>query len=104
MTDVERRLADFHPVITGGSKEFLTGRGRIDGVRGLHSLMAFEILNTIDGSRSGLDIYRYVASEAREAGEFYYGRVEPEAVLEYLEAVERTGLARLRAGPTNGSR
>ena len=89
-------LAALKPVLTGGPKEFLTSRGRIGGVRGLHSLMSFEVLNAVNGERSGLDIYRYVAGEAREAGEYYYGVVTPEAVLEYLGNVEAVGLAALK--------
>jgi len=90
------QLAVLTPVLTGGPKEFLVSRGEIGGVRGLHSLMAFEVLNAVDGERSGLDIYRYVAAEAREAGEYYYGTVSPEAVLEYLGKIETAGLARAR--------
>jgi hypothetical protein len=86
-------LAALRPVLTGGPREFLQGRGRIGGVPGLHSLMAFEVLNAVNGQRSGLDIYRFVAAEAREAGEYYYGTVTPEAVLEYLGKVEGAGLA-----------
>jgi hypothetical protein len=93
-SESERQLADRQPVVTGGPAEFLTGRNRIGGVRGLHSLMAFEVLNAMDGERSGLDIYRFVAAEAREAGEYYYGVVTPEAVLEYIGKVVEAGLAK----------
>jgi hypothetical protein len=58
--------------------------------------MAFEVLNSVDGERSGLDIYRYVAAEAREAGDYYYGEVSVEAVLQYLENVAAAGLIRLQ--------
>jgi len=94
--EAERRLSQLKPVLTGGPREFLEGRRQVDGVRGLHSLMAFEVLNAVDGSRSGLDIYRFVAAEAREAGAVYYGTVTAEAVLEYLENVASAGLIRLR--------
>jgi hypothetical protein len=89
-------LAALTPVLTAGPKEFLESRGRIGGVGGLHSLMAFEVLNAVDGERSGLDIYRFVAAEAREAGQYYYGTVTPDAVLAYLRRIEAGGLARLR--------
>ena len=65
-------------------------------MRGLHSLMAFEVLNAVDGERTGLDIYRFVAAEAREAGAVYYGTVTADAVLEYLENAAAAGLIRLR--------
>ncbi|HWP39011.1 MAG TPA: M28 family peptidase, partial [Gemmatimonadales bacterium] len=90
-SEVETRLAALRPVLAGGPKEFLTGRGRVEGVSGLHGLMAFETLNAVNGQRTGLDIYRFVAAEAREAGEYYYGRVTPEAVLQYLENAAQAG-------------
>jgi hypothetical protein len=90
----ERELAALRPTLTAGPADFLTGRGRIGGVAGLHGLMAFEILSAVNGERSGLDIYRYVAAEAREAGRYYFGTVSPEAVLEYLGKIEAAGLGR----------
>ena len=94
--DVERRLAEMRPALTGGPREFLERRGDIENVPELHGLMAFEVLNAVNGARSGLDIYRLVAAEAREAGQHYYGTVTPEAVLAYLGNVEKAGLLRLR--------
>jgi hypothetical protein len=94
-TPAEERLAALRPAVTGGPKEFQSGRGAIEGVSGLHSLMAFEVLNAVDGRRSGLDIYRFVAAEAREAGRHYYGTVTPDAVLAYLQSVAAAGLIRL---------
>jgi len=94
-SETERRLSGLKPVVTAGPVEFLTGRNRIGSVPGLHSLMAFEVLNAADGERTGLEIYRFVAAEAREAGDYYYGTVGPEAVLQYLERVADAGLLRL---------
>ncbi|MGD8869803.1 MAG: M28 family peptidase, partial [Gemmatimonadales bacterium] len=95
-SEIERRLSQLEPALTGGPDDFLAGRRVIEEVRALHSLMAFEVLNAVDGERTGLDIYRYVAAEAREAGEIYYGTVTADAVLEYLENVAAAGLIRLR--------
>ncbi len=75
--------------------EFQTGRGQIRGVQGLHGLMAMEILSAVDGERTGLDIYRLVSAQAREAGEHYYGVVEPAAVRQYLENAQELGLVSL---------
>jgi hypothetical protein len=94
-SDAETRLAALRPALAGGPREFLAGRGQVEGVSGLHGLMAFETLNAVNGQRSGLEIYQFVAAEAREAGEYYYGRVTPEAVLQYLENAARAGLIRL---------
>jgi len=93
---VATRLAGVRPSMVGGPAEFLDRRSDVAGVRGLHPLMAFEVLNAVDGRRSGLDIWRFVASEAREAGRHYYGEVRPDAVLSYLEHAATTGLIRLR--------
>ncbi len=96
LSGAEQRLAELKPVLVAGPTEFLEGRGRINSVPSLHSLMAFEVLNGVNGERSGHDIYRFVAAEAREAGAHYYGVVTPEAVVEYLENVKEAGLIRLR--------
>jgi len=92
----EDELQDLRPRLVAGPGEFLEGRGQIPGVAGLHGLMAFEVLNMVDGEKSGLDILRLVAAQAREAGDHYYGRVEAEAVLRYLRNVEQVGLISLR--------
>jgi hypothetical protein len=96
LSDVERRLERLRPAVTAGPAEFLEGRRRIQNVPGLHGLMAFEVLNAVNGERTGLDIYRFVAAEAREAGEYYYGTVTAEAVLRYLGNIAEAGLIRLR--------
>ena len=98
MTAEEERLAALRPVLTAGPREFLTQRGRVAGVDGLHRLMGMEILSFVDGQRTGLEIYRLVAAQAREAGAHYYGTVTPEAVHQYLENLEEAELIRLGAG------
>lgn len=95
-SEAEARLAAVRPALSAGPKEFLEKRSRVPGVPGLHNLMAFEVLNFVDGRRSGLEIYREVAAEAREAGDHYYGTVTPEAVMRYLEGAEETGVVRMR--------
>ncbi|MSR61594.1 MAG: M28 family peptidase [Planctomycetes bacterium] len=94
-SEAETRLAKLHPALVGGPREFQTKRDAIAGVPGLHDLMAYEVMNAIDGTRSGLDLARFVAAEAREAGAHYYGTVTPEAVLAYLENAQKSGLVRL---------
>jgi hypothetical protein len=91
----ERNLRGMTPVVISGPAEFLTGRNRVSGVPGLHGLMSFEVMNAIDGERSGLDIYRFVAAEAREAGAHYYGVVTADDVLQYLQNAAVAGLVRL---------
>jgi len=96
LTETERQLADFRPRIIAGSTEFLAGRRQISNVAGLHGLMAHEILNAIDGDRTALDVYRFVAAEAREAGAHYYGVVTAEMVSQYLENAAAVGLVAVR--------
>jgi len=95
LSDAERRLSELRPALIAGPAEFLTGRRRVRGVRGLHGLMAFEVMNAVNGERSGLYVYRCVAAEAREAGAHYYGTVTAEAVLQYLENAAAAELIRL---------
>ena len=82
--DTEKQLIAMKPAIAAGPREFLDGRGAIAGVAGLHGLMSFELLNLVDGRRNGLQIYQILAAEAREAGDYYFGVITPEAVLQYL--------------------
>jgi hypothetical protein len=65
--------------------------------------MAFEVLSAVDGRVTGVEIYRYVAAEAREAGAHYYGTVTAENVLEYLHNAEDAGLIELTSA-MGGSR
>ena len=95
-TETERSLAALQPVIAAGPREFLEGRARIMSAPGLHGLMAFEVLNFVDGRRNGLDIYRHVAAEAREAGDHYFGKVTADAVLAYLNNAVSAGMIRKR--------
>lgn len=94
LSDTERRLAGMTPRLAAGPAEFLKQREKIGGVDGLHDLMAFEILNFVDGRRSGLEIYEAVGAEARHAGAHYYGEVSAEKVDQHLKNLENAGLVR----------
>jgi hypothetical protein len=96
LTEVEQQLAQLMPELIAGPSEFRTGRGQVRFVPGLHGLMRFEIMNAVNGERTGLDIHRYVAAEAREAGSHYFGVVTAEGVLRYLESVANAELIRLQ--------
>jgi hypothetical protein len=58
--------------------------------------MAFEIMNMVDGRRTGLDIYHLVAAQAREAGEYYYGTVAADAVERHLQNLVAQELVRMQ--------
>jgi hypothetical protein len=98
LSATENQLAALRPALIAGPKEFWPQRAAVQrpGIQGLHSIMSWESLNAVNGQRTGLDIYRLVSSEAREAGEHYYGVVTPEAVLKYLQYVDGLKLIRLR--------
>ncbi len=88
----ETELTGIVPNLIAGPKEFLTKRNQIKSVPKLNPLMAFEILNFVDGKRNGLEIYNAVSAEALRAGETYYGTVTPEMVGAYLQNLEAAGL------------
>jgi hypothetical protein len=92
----EGKLASMTPAWAAGPKEWLAKYDDIDWGNALNGYIGREVLQAIDGRRSGLDIARLVAAEAREGGEQYYGRVSPDAVLALLENVETLGLVRSR--------
>jgi hypothetical protein len=94
LSEAERELDGLRPVLVAGPEVFLTDRGTARSPRGLHSLMAFEVLNAVDGVRDGSAIYRFVAAEAREAGAHYFGTVDAADVLDYLRNLEQAGLIR----------
>ena len=83
------------PVITGGPREFLAHRLEVKEIAGLNPIVRGEIFSLIDGKRSGWDIFRLVAAEAREAGAVYYGVITPDQVAQSLRAIATTGLVRI---------
>jgi hypothetical protein len=95
LTEEEQKLDRLQPVLSAGPAQFLEKRREVSRVSGLHGVMAFEVAAFVDGKRSGLEIFRAVAAEARRAGEHYYGTVEPGEVLEYLENLEKEDLVTL---------
>jgi hypothetical protein len=65
-------------------------------VRGLHSMMRFEVYNFADGRRTAWEVYEAVASEALSAGAWYYGQVSAADVLEALERGAKAGAYTVR--------
>jgi hypothetical protein len=94
LTPAETKLATLRPARSATPREWLAQYDRIEWGSALNGYIGREVLQAIDGSRTGLDIYRLVAAEAREGGEHYYGIVRPEAVLALLENVESLGLVK----------
>jgi hypothetical protein len=92
LSAAETQLAAMVPTRTSTPREWLAKYDDIDWGTSLNGYIGREVLQAIDGTRSGLDIFRLVAAEAREGGAYYYGVVRPEAVLALLKNVEQLGL------------
>lgn len=100
LSATETELAAIRPVLVGTPKDFWWHRDDIDADSGVNGYLWSQILATIDGTRTGLDLYHIAAAEVREAGTQYYGRITPENVLHLLQSAERSKLFRLdRAKP-----
>lgn len=76
-------------------EDYLAKRRQIAFVEGLHSLMAYEIVNFVDGKNSYLDIFNAVSAEALSAGKFYYGKVTLDAVEKFLNNAAAVGIITL---------
>ncbi len=79
---VMRRLI---PTRTASIADYRKKESNLHRPKGLHALMAFEVLNFIDGKRTTWDIYAACGAESLAGGEWYYGHVTPELVEEYLD-------------------
>jgi hypothetical protein len=90
----ERELAARVPRPAATVKAFLEGRPALKRPPGLHPLMAYEALNFVDGKNSYLDIYQAVAAQADAAGEWYYGAVTLDDIVNLLESAEKAGMIR----------
>jgi len=96
MSGIEKEMARQVPRVVAGPAEFEKAREKVKAVDGLHNLMAFEIMNFVDGSRTALAIYEAVKAESLYAGEDYYGNVTPGKADQYLKNLEQAGLIRFR--------
>ena len=99
LSATEAELATVRPVLVGGPKEFLFHRDDIVADSGVNEYLSSQLLATVDGVRTGLDLYHIAAAEVREAGTQYYGEITPDNVLHLLRSAEHSKLFRLdRAG------
>jgi hypothetical protein len=80
------------PALVDDTQAYLDKRSALVRPAGLHPLMAFEVLNFVDGRRSYTDIYEAVSAEADAAGEWYYGTVTIEDVTAYLNSAVKAGI------------
>lgn len=80
------------PTLVDDVQGLLDRREQLQRPRTLHPLMAYEVLNFVDGRRSYADIYRAVSAEADAAGAWYYGVVSAEDVTAYLDSAVKAGI------------
>ncbi len=79
------------------SDEYFSKRRRIR--TGMHSIMASEVFNFVDGKRSYYDIFNAVRAESLSAGKFFYGTVTLDDVVKLLDANVKSGALKLRNAP-----
>jgi hypothetical protein len=65
----------------------------------VNGYLAQELMNAVDGTRTGLDLYHHAVAMIREAGSQYYGAITPEDVLSLLRSAEASKLYRLEHLP-----
>ncbi len=94
LKEAEKKAASQIPKNLGTVEEYLENRNKVKFVSGLQSIMAYEVYNFVDGKNSVWDIYQAVKGEAQSAGEWYYGKVSLEDVIELLT---RAGQAKVLA-------
>lgn len=66
-------------------KTYFDNRDSVKYKGDLHKIMREEVFNFVDGQRSYYDIYKAVRAEALVVGEWYYGKVELNDVVNLLE-------------------
>lgn len=93
---VEKEMAARVPVNIGTLDEYLGKRGSGLNFPGLHPIMVKECYCFVDGKRSCLDIFKAVQAEALSGGEFYYGKVTPDAVRSLFDDAVRKGVMEYR--------
>jgi hypothetical protein len=96
LSETERALSKKIPQNIDNVAEYFAKRGNVGLLPGLHSDMRYEVFNFVNGKNSYLDIFKAVQAEAISAGEFYYGRVSLETVVELLEKAVQAGCITLK--------
>ncbi len=82
------------PSNIASTKEYFEKRARVR--TGMHSIMASEVMNFVDGKRTYHDIYRAVRAESLSAGKFFYGTVTYQDVKALLDANVASGALTVR--------
>ncbi len=98
--DAEARVPSFVDNLAA----FLARRKQLERPPALHGLMAYEILNFVDGTRTIADVYRAVAAEADLAGDWYYGQVALKDVVAYIDSAAKAGIVTVRSSAPLGKK
>jgi hypothetical protein len=80
------------PVLVDDVAGFMERRKSLKRPTTLHPLMAYEVLNFVDGARTVSEIFRAVAAEADLAGDWYYGQVTRDDISSYIESALSAGI------------
>ena len=99
LTPREKELATMVPAVAVSIQQFIDHRRKIKKPDSLHSLMAYEAMNFVDGTNSYLDIFRAVSAEADSAGDWYYGRVSADDIAAYLDSAKAAGILNVKVVP-----
>jgi hypothetical protein len=97
-TDLEKTAAAEVPRNVEPLRDYLTNGGNIVGPQTLSPVMTFEAMNYVDGHRSVLDIYKAVRAESLSAGEWYYGKVTLEDVVQLFKAAQEAKAVEIAEG------
>lgn len=99
LTARERELSLLVPKVTATIQEYLDRREELKRPTALHPLMAYEVMNFVDGRVTYLDIFRAVSAQADAAGEWYYGSVALQDVADYLDSAKAAGIISVTSVP-----
>jgi hypothetical protein len=84
------------PVLVDDVAGFMGRRKALKRPTTLHPLMAYEVLNFVDGARTVSEIFRAVAAEADLVGDWYYGQVTRDDISSYIESAVSAGILTMK--------
>jgi hypothetical protein len=94
LSEAEQSAAARVPTNIDDVDTYMSNRPRPN--TGLHGLMTFSVWGHVDGQASYLDIYKQVMAEAMVHGDWYYGTVSLQQVVDTLDAGLEAGILTVR--------
>ncbi|HER62372.1 MAG TPA: hypothetical protein ENO11_00120 [Desulfobacteraceae bacterium] len=99
-TDIEKTAAAKVPANIESLADYFDKRGwSVRDTKTMHSVMAKECFNYVDGRNSYLDIYNAVRAEILSAGRWYYGDIRLKDVCDMLDEAVKNGVLVLKPAP-----